>query len=121
MADDVRSLRLIGCIWVMETEADRERAISFFETWYARVSGYLAQEGHGMAFTGDVMDDGTPYIALIWTKGCPRDALVMVKHVLFDFFYAKEFENKEMELKLVSGIIQELRQTLFVEQQAKLN
>ncbi len=121
MAGDRHTLPLFGCIWIMKTEADMDNALSFFDVWCARVSQDLAQEGHSMTLMGDVMDDGTPYIALLWTRDCPDSALVMVKHILVRSFYAEEYANKEMEPKLVSGIIEALKQTILAEQQAKLN
>lgn len=121
MADDMRSLPLIGRVWTVRTKTDIDNAISFFSKWYVGVSQDLAREGHGMILTDGVMNDGTPYLMLLWTKDCPCSALVMVKHILVRSFYAKEYPDKEMEFEMVWSIIQELKLTLFVEQQAKLN
>lgn len=121
MIRDVHSLELVGRIWIMETRGQAAKAWSFFDRWYARVSQYLANQGHGLSFVDDVMDDGTPYLALIWTKGCPDTVLALTEDVLTHFFDVKEYGDKDGAQELIADIIQELKQSLIAEQRAEYN
>ncbi|MBI3442460.1 MAG: hypothetical protein HY007_01730 [Candidatus Sungbacteria bacterium] len=107
----------------MQTKAEMNNALAFFDTWgtQSRIWRDLVRQGHYITLTSDIMHDGTPYVAMIWTKGCPCSALVMVKHILMRSFYAREYADKKVEMELVSDIIRELKETLVAEQQARLN